>query len=195
MLKNKNFDSFNYISSTRLNFPKKSYINKISPLLYGGYEIDIYNASKLAGEALCTQSNISNVKVTRICHVVNPNDKKEENFLSEICGQAKRGEIVLNSSLDTKKNYIQIDDLSFLLQRIGPFGKKKFYNIGSNNLISNNEIIKKLIKITKCSVITSKNAQTILESKINISILKKEFNYQPTHKKLWLEKALKKLSR
>ena len=39
------------------------------------------------------------------------------------------------------------------------------------------------------------NAQTILESKINISILKKEFDYQPTNKKLWLEKALKKLSR
>ena len=195
LLKNTNFESFNYLSSTRLNFPKRSYINKISPKFYGGCEIDIYNDSKLAGEALCTQSNISNVKVTRICHVVNPNDKKRENFLSDICGQAKRGEIILNSSLETKKNYIHIDDLIFLLRLIGPFGKKKFYNIGSNNLISNNEIIKKLVKITKCSVITSKDAQTILESKINISILKKEFHYKPTHKKLWLERVLKQLSR
>ena len=195
LLKHKNFESFNYLSSTRLNFPKKSYINKISPKFYGGHEVDIYNASKLTGEALCLQSKISNVKITRICHVVNPNDKQRQNFLSDICGQAKRGEIVLNSSLQTKKNYIHIDDLCFLLQLIGPFGKKNFYNIGSNNLISNNEIIKKLIKITQCSVITSNDAQTILESKINISILKKEFNYQPTHKKLWLERALKKLSR
>ena len=195
LLKHKNFESFNYLSSTRLNFPKRSFINKISPKFYGDYEIDIYNASKLAGEALCIQSQIPNVKITRICHVVNPNDKQKENFLSDICGQAKRGEIVLNSSLKTKKNYIHIDDLSFLLQLIGPFGKKKFYNIASDNLISNNEIIKKLIKITKCSVIMSNNAQTILESKINIAILKKEFNYQPTHKKLWLERVLKKLSR
>ncbi len=195
LLKHKNFESFNYLSSTRLNFPKKSYINKISPKFYGGHEVDIYNASKLTGEALCLQSKISNVKITRICHVVNPNDKQRQNFLSDICGQEKRGEIVLNSSLQSKKNYIHINDLCFLLQLIGPFGKKNFYNIGSNNLISNNEIIKKLIKITKCSVIKSNNAQTILESKINISILKKEFNYQPTHKKLWLERALKKLSR
>ena len=170
MLKHKNFESFNYLSSTRLNFPKRSYINKIGPKFYGGYEMDIYNASKLAGEALCIQSEIPNVKITRICHVVNPNDKQKENFLSDICGQAKRGEIVLNSSLKTKKNYIHIDDLSFLLQLIGPFGKKKFYNIGSDNLISNNEIIKKLVKITKCSVVTSNDAQTILESKINLSI-------------------------
>ena len=195
LLKHKNFESFNYLSSTRLNFPKRSYINKIGPNFYGGYEMDIYNASKLAGEALCIQSQIPNVKITRICHVVNPNDKQKENFLSDICGQAKRGEIVLNSSLKTKKNYIHIDDLSFLLQLIGPFGKKKFYNVASDNLISNNEIIKKLMKITKCSVITSNNAQTILESKINISILKKEFHYQPTHKKLWLERVLKQLSR
>ena len=195
LLKHKNFKSFNYLSSTRLNFPKRSFINKISPKFYGDYEIDIYNASKLAGEALCIQSQIPNVKITRICHVVNPNDKQKENFLSDICGQAKRGEILLNSSLKTKKNYIHIEDLSFLLKLIGPFGKKKFYNIASDNLISNNEIIKKLIKITKCSVIMSNNAQTILESKINIAILKKEFHYQPTHKKLWLERVLKKLSR
>ena len=194
LLKNKNFDSFNYISSTRLNFPKKSYINKISPQLYGGYEIDIYNASKLTGEALCIQSKISNVKITRICHVVDPNDIRRENFVSDICAQAKRGEIVLNSTLQTKKNYIHISDLSFLLKLIGPFGRKNFYNIGSNNLISNNEIIKKLIKITKCSVTFNGDAQTILESKINISNLKKEFNYHPTHKKIWLEKALIKLS-
>ena len=195
LLKHKNFESFNYLSSTRLNFPKRSYINKISPKFYGGCEIDIYNASKLAGEALCIQSKISNVKITRICHVVNPNDKQRENFLSDICGQAKKGEVVLNSSLETKKNYIHIDDLSFLLQLIGPFGKKKFYNIGSNNLISNNEIIKKLTKITKCSVTMSNDAQTVLESKINISSLKKEFHYKPTHKKLWLERTLKKLTR
>ena len=31
LLKNTNFESFNYLSSTRLNFPKRSYINKISP--------------------------------------------------------------------------------------------------------------------------------------------------------------------
>ena len=43
--------------------------------------------------------------------------------------------------------------------------------------------------------IMSNDAETTLESKIDISSLKKEFNYQPTHKKMWLEKELKKLSR
>ena len=194
LLKNKNFNSFNYISSSRLNFPKRSYDNRISPELYGGYEIDIYNASKLAGEALCIHSKMPNVKISRICHVVDPNDVRRENFVSNICGQAKRGEIVMKSSLETSKNYIHINDLSFLLKLIGPFGKENFYNIGSNNLISNNEITQKLIKITNCSVTINNNAQTILEPKIDISKLLKEFNYQPSHKNLWLEKALTILS-
>ena len=68
--------------------------------------------------------------------------------MSDICGQAKMGEIRLNSSLNTKKNYIFIDDLAYLLRVIGPYGKKNFYNIGSNNMISNDEIVEKLVKLT-----------------------------------------------
>lgn len=190
LLKETEFNSFTYLSSTRLNYPKKAKKYELTPHFYGEYEMDIYNASKLTGEALCLQSKLPNVKITRICHVVDSNDKRRENFLSDICGQAKRGEIVMNSSLETRKNYIHINDLSFLLKLIGPFGKENFYNIGSNNLISNNEITQKLIKITNCSVTINNDAQTILEPKIDISKLIKEFNYQPTHKNFWLEKVL-----
>ena len=195
LLKETNFDSFNYISSSRLNFPKKAALRKIHPEFYGDYEIDIYNASKLAGEALCLNSNRLNVKISRICHVVDPSDKSRQNFLSNICGQAKNGEIRLNCSLSTKKNYIFIDDLAYLLKVIGPYGKKNFYNIGSNNIISNNEIVEKLVKLTNCRYISNKNVKTTLEPKIDISDIIKEFNYTPIKKNIWLEKTLKALSK
>jgi len=190
LLKETSFDSFNYISSSRLNCPKKSTARKIHPEFYGDYEIDIYNASKLAGEALCINSNKSNVKISRVCHVVNPSDKSRKNFLSDICGQAKSGEIRLNSSLKSKKNYILIDDLAYLLKVIGPYGKKNFYNIGSNNIISNKEIVEKLVKLTNCNYISNKNVKTTFEPKIDISDIIKEFNYSPINKSVWLEKTL-----
>ena len=193
LLNENNFESFNYLSSTRLTFPKKSKIIKFGPDIYGDYEIDIYNASKLAGETLCIESNLPNVKVSRICHVVDPNDKKRENFLSNICGQAKNGKINIDSTFESKRNYILIDDLAFLLKVIGPFGKKKFYTIGSKNLISNNEILTKLIKLTGCTVKFNTDAQTVLEPEIRISNLIQEFNYNPTHKTVWLDSILKKL--
>ena len=193
LLQNSSFDSFNYISSSRLNFPKKNKYAEIRPDFYGDYEIDIYNASKLTGEALCLGSKIPNVKITRICHVVDPYDKRRENFLSDICGQAKNGEIKLNSSLNTKKNYILIDDLAYLLKVIGPYGKKNFYNIGSDNVISNSDIVEKLVKITNCRISINKDAKTIVEPEINISNLIKEFNFKPTTKNYWLEKTLKTL--
>ncbi len=195
LLKETSFDSFNYISSSRLNFPKKSAIKKIHPEFYGDYEIDIYNASKLAGEALCLNSNKPNVKISRVCNVVNPNDKSRQNFLSDICGQAKSGEIRLNSSLKTKKNYIFIDDLAYLLKVIGPYGKKSFYNIGSNNMISNDEIVEKLVKLTNCKYILNKNVKTTFEPKIDISDMIEEFNYTPIKKSFWLEKTLENLSK
>ena len=193
LLKETYFDSFNYISSTRINFPQKTNVRKISPDFYGEYEMDIYNASKLTGEALCIESKIPNVKVSRICHVVVPSDKRRENFLSNICGQAKRGEININTSLQSKKNYILINDLVYLLKLIGPYGKKNFYNIGSNNLISNSEILNKLVEITNCSIRIDDNAQTILEPEIDISNLIDEFEFKPSHKNIWLDNTLKKL--
>ena len=193
LLKETSFDSFNYISSSRLNYPKKSAIRKIHPEFYGDHEIDIYNASKLAGEALCLNSNLPNVKISRVCHVVDPSDKSRQNFLSDICGQAKNGEIILNSSLSTKKNYIFIDDLAYLLKVIGPYGKKNFYNIGSNNIISNNEIVEKLVKLTNCKYILNNKVKTTLETKIDISDMIKEFNYKPIKKSIWLENTLNAL--
>ena len=194
LLKETSFTSFNYISSSRLNYPKKSKFYQISPYFYGDYEIDIYNATKLAGEALCIESKIPNVKISRICNVVDPSDKRRENFLSDICGQAKKGEIFLNTSLKTKRNYILIDDLAFLLKKIGPYGKNNFYNIASNNLICNDEIIKKLAKITNCKFKVKQDAKTILEPEIDISNLIREFNFQPSHKNIWLEKSLELLT-
>ena len=75
------------------------------------------------------------------------------------------GEIRLNCSLNTKKNYIFIDDLAYLLRVIGPYGKKNFYNIGSNNMISNNEIVEKLVKLTNCNIYQTKMLKQFLSQK------------------------------
>ncbi len=82
-----------------------------------------------------------------------------------------------------------------MLKVIGPYGKKNFYNIGSNNIISNEEIVEKLVKLTNCNYIPNKNLKTTFEPKIDISDIIKEFNYSPINKSVWLEKTLINLSK
>ena len=71
--------------------------------------------------------------------------------------------------------------------------KKNFYNIGSNNMISNDEIVEKLIKLTNCKYISNTKVKTTFEPKIDISDMIEEFNYTPIKKNVWLEKTLENL--
>ena len=60
--------------------------------------------------------------------------------------------------------------------------EKNFYNIGSNNMISNDEIVEKLVKLTNCNYTLDENVKTIFEPKIDIADMIKEFNFKPIKK-------------
>ena len=188
------FESFNYLSSTRIY----NSVNKISVGSNHAKDpsiiLDIYDASKLTGEALCLSSSKPNVKVTRVSHVVNPNDTGRVNFLPDICAQASKGKIILSSSLFSKKNYILINDLNYLLTSIGPFGKDQIYNAAAGTLISHKTIIEKLKKLTNCEVVVKSNPIDLSEKKIGIDSLKSEFKFKPTPHRYWLESVLSQLS-
>ena len=62
-------------------------------------------------------------------------------------------------------------------------------------MISNNEIMEKLVKLTNWKFISNTKVKTTFELKIDISDMIEEFNYTPIKKIVLLEKTFVNLSK
>ena len=181
-----NFQSFLYLSSTRLYSGLTSGCEDNSFTINPEALDHLYNISKLAGEALCLNSNLPGIKVARLSNVVGASDIHSNNFFSNICKQALKGNIELFSTLETKRDYICIEDVVGLLSQLGPKGKKKIYNVASGTHLSTRAIIKEIVKTTDCSFKVSNPVPTIRTPLIDIKKVTEEFNFQPKLPKEWL---------
>lgn len=180
VLRNTNFESFVYISSTRVYF-NSIYGNEESSLIINpNNSDDLFNISKLMGESLCLNSGKDNVKVARISNVCG-NDFTSNNFLySIIKDSVEKKEIILNTSLDSEKDYIGIDDVVNLVLNLSNKCENRIYNIATGKNISNELIVSILKEITNCNVTVSENATIIKFPITEIKKIKEEFNFIPT---------------
>jgi nucleoside-diphosphate-sugar epimerase len=180
ILKKCKFDSFLYLSSTRI-YANSSTTNEDAEIIVNPNKFeDIYNISKIMGESLCMASNKSNVRIARISNVVG-NNLKTDNFLSSIIHDAvMTKKIILHSTIESEKDYVLINDVVKILPKIAIDGKYKIYNVASGKNVKNKEIIDELIKNTNCEVSFSADSNKIIFPIINVERINKEFNYEPT---------------
>lgn len=180
LLSNCEFESIIYMSSTRLykgalNLGKEDDSISANPLLHD----DLYNISKLMGESLLFSCGVKATAI-RLSNVYGL-DINSDNFLSSIIKDAIwKKHIKLKTSLNSTKDYINLNDCVDLTLKIAMDGKHQLYNIASGKNTSNLEIVQKLIKITGCTVEVDENAINVQFPQISISRIKQEFSYIPT---------------
>ncbi len=179
ILSETNFESFLYLSSTRIYYNALT-TNENSPLIVNPYnENDLYNISKIMGETICNSSKKNNVRIARLSNVTG-NNLNSNIFLSSIIQDAiKMKKIILQTKLNSEKDYVYIDDVLDILPKISLEGKSSIYNIASGKNITNEEIVKKLQNITGCEVEVIENAIKYSFPEISIERIKKEFNFEP----------------
>lgn len=183
ILKNTHFESFVYISSTRVYFDSTSGNEESSLQVNPNHLDDLFNISKLMGESICLNSGKDNIKVARISNVCG-DDFTSNNFLYSIIKDAvEKKEIILNTTLDSEKDYIRIEDVVNMILEVSNQGKNGIYNIAAGKNISNEVIINILKEITNCSVKVSENAAVIKFPIIEIDKIKEEFNFIPPEPK------------
>lgn len=174
VLEKARFDSLLYLSSTRV-YAGAASGDEEARLLAG----DLYNLSKLTGEALCFASGREHVRVARLSNVYG-NDFSSDNFLPVIIRAAvKEGRVVLNTALDAAKDYVSIDDVARILPRIALEGKQQVYNVAGGRNTSNRELLAKLAEITGCGVDAPPGAPATDFPPIVIGRLEQEFAYAP----------------
>jgi nucleoside-diphosphate-sugar epimerase len=178
VLERTHFESFVYLSSTRVYAGSDSAIENQPLRVNPSDSSDLYNLSKLTGEALCLSSGKSNVTVIRLSNVIGE-DPNSANFLFELIREALEGKILLQSDPNSAKDYIWIEDVVRLLPQIAINGKHRLYNVASGRNTSHQEIIEKLVLLTSCEVAIAHAAPQYAFPPIDTNRIWGEFRFKP----------------
>ena len=126
-----------------------------------------------------------NIRAKSVNDVINLNVKHQD---QETCDGVTKIEITISEN--STKDYILIDDAINLIIKILKKGRQSIYNVASGKNIKIKEITKIIKKETNCKIILKNQKTVILEPKIDIMRIKKEFKFKNNFK---LEKSLPEL--
>jgi nucleoside-diphosphate-sugar epimerase len=179
VLERARYESFTYLSSTRVYAGSErggeDEVLHVSPQRPD----DLYNVSKLAGEALCLRCAGERARVVRLSNVYG-NGAAPHTFLGEIVESAvKRGEVVLRDHLDSEKDYVHVDDVVSAVGRIADGGRERVYNVAGGVNVSNRALLDVLQHETGCRVESSPDAPLRRFPPIDIARIRAEFGFSP----------------
>jgi nucleoside-diphosphate-sugar epimerase len=190
VLKTYRFDSFTYLSSTRVyKNCNDSNISEDAILSVNPNDVDdLYNLSKLMGESLCLAQTLASVKVVRLSNVVGP-DFSSSNFLNAILVQAlEEKRIDLKTSIDSEKDYILLEDVIELLIQV-PFGKERLYNLCSGVNTKTRDLLKEISRHLKFEL-HQVGLTKFYFNEISNKRVKDEFGFEPAFVADQIEKIL-----
>ncbi|WEK03785.1 MAG: NAD(P)-dependent oxidoreductase [Candidatus Devosia phytovorans] len=173
-LKRCEFESFLYLSSTRVYVGSALAREDQSLSVNPGDASDIYNLSKLMGEALVFAQHNRTSRIARLSNVVGI-DLNSENFLIDVCRQALSGKISIRTSLASMKDYIHVNDVVNYLVKISTDGQSGTYNVAFGKNITHGQIVERLQILTRCSVEVASSAPTVQYPVIDVEKLRNDF--------------------
>jgi nucleoside-diphosphate-sugar epimerase len=171
------FDQLIYLSSTRVYLgaqgTAEDQVLSVSPT----HLDELYKLSKLMGESLAMNSGKPCV-IARLSNVVggagNPHS-----FLCSLWHEAQSGRIVLRSDPLTAKDYIHIDDVVMLLERLAQRAQHRVYNLASGQQLTHDAWIAQIRARVDCDyeVQAESNSPSFLP--VNVNRIRQEFGFEP----------------
>ena len=155
LLRTARFDSFLYCSSTRVYAGADEAVETGRIFVDPSDPSDLYNLSKLMGEAACLALDRPEVRIARLSNVFGAEDASD-NFLTSILTDAVRdGRIVLQSSPESAKDYVSVDDLAAALARIAAGGRERIYNVAAGRNTTHAELLAAIQTATDCEIVAT----------------------------------------
>ena len=106
---------------------------------------DVYQITKLAGEAVCLSLPQPTVRVARLSNVIGAGSTSN-NFLPVLIAEAKsNGAVAFLQAPELEKDFIALDDVLMILEAIALRGQKRLYNVASGRNVTH-RIIAELIR-------------------------------------------------
>ena len=179
---NNKFKSFTLLSTTRVYLGNPSKKTNENDLIYVNTNITnfLFNSLKLAAENLCLSLPNKKIKVARMSNLFGNNFTDQTYLLPTLIRNSvdqKKINILINKK--SSKDFLHVNEAIDILLKIIKNGKYRLYNIASGKNIELFKIAKKIKEITKCKINYENQNKLIKEPIIDISRVKKEFNFNP----------------
>jgi nucleoside-diphosphate-sugar epimerase len=179
LLRTCRFDSFLYLSSTRVYAGAAVGDEEASLAVTPADPDQLYNASKIMGEALCLADPRAGCRVARLSNVVGSADRSD-NFLSSVVREARsRCAVTFRTAPTSARDYVFIDDVCRTLTAIATAGRHRLYNVASGRNTANQEIADLLHKLAGVACDFAAGAPRIHYPEVSIARLKTEFSHEP----------------
>ena len=171
-----NFDSFLFLSSTRV-YARAASTHEASPIpALPADPSDLYNLTKLAGEALCLANARPTVRVARVSNIYGP-ALPAETFLGALLQEGRdNGAVQFRQSPHSCKDYVSLADVTRLLPLIATQGAHRSYNLASGTNTTHAAIALLLRRHAGWHVSFAPNAPTLRFPPIDIARLTAEFD-------------------
>ena len=172
------FESLTYLSSTRVyaggNDTRESASLRVNP----NDASDLYNLSKLTGEALCLHSGRPGMKVARLSNVVGLR-RDADTFIDQLLQEAATtGRAVMRSAPEGCKDYIALSDAAALLTRIATAPGTGIFNVASGEQVSGSTVARLMHQVGGIAVEVSPNAPLWDFAAIDTQRVRTEFTFQ-----------------
>jgi nucleoside-diphosphate-sugar epimerase len=168
------FDSFLYLSSTRVYDDATSTDEAAALPVRPAGGRDLYRITKIAGEALCLAQPAPAVRVARLSNVSGANFDSPL-FLSDVLRQAARdGRVAVRTTRASAKDYITIGEACRYLLAIARDGRQRLYNVAHGENVENGAIYDALAA-RGIPVEIAAGASTLVTPAIDVRRLHREF--------------------
>jgi len=178
VLREAHFERLVYLSSTRVYLAAANTDEDQALHVLPQDPDDIYKLSKLMGESLALNSGRPCV-VARLSNVVGGNAGNAESFVYSLLKDAYQGRVVLRSDPQTAKDYIHIDDVVGLLQRVAQGSKQRIYNFASGVQVTHAQWLQRIVQATGCEYEVVPSAPHHAYMPIHVERIRDEFDFQP----------------
>ena len=166
------YDSFLYTSSTRVYAGGAEAIETARLSADPSDPSDLYNLSKLTGEAACLISPNPAVRVARLSNVFG-HDPGSDNFISAIVREAvATGSVLVRSAPRSAKDYVGVGDVCRAMAAIATAGEARLYNVASGRNTPNADVIQALVAATGCAAAFEPGAPTVTFPSIDVTRLR-----------------------
>ena len=179
---NNKFSSFTLISSTRVYLGKPSKNTNENNLICIDPNIRnfFFNSLKLSAESLCLSLPNKRIKVVRMSNLFGDNFTNQIYLLPTLIRSAiNENKINIFVNKISSKDFLYVNEAIDVLLKIIKKGRHRLYNIASGKNIKLFKIAEKIKEITNCKINYSNQKKLIEEPLIDISRVRKEFNFKP----------------